>query len=527
MWADAMEKIKHCRRKESFIVSPRMMSKVARWLCWIVVIAAAGFMRFDDLAARPFHADEATGARITARRMEQGGSNFDPKHYHGPLLANLAMPLCRLRGETTWRGMTKETPRLLAAIAGTLLVLLPLAGLRRFGHAPMLAAAAILATSPLLVYYSRMFIHEPLLVLAGVAVLFSLAGGARWGGAGFLTGLMFAVKETFAISVIAWSAAGVILLLENRRFIRADSVREAWRRWRRPIVLSLAAFFATWIFIYTDAMRQPRGAFDAVRTFFIYETGAGHGKPFSYYFRLLAWPEKSAGLWWFGTPVVLLALAAYAGSFRRAAMMENTRLCVRFLAYSAAGHFLIYSMISYKTPWLACLPWAHVCLLAGFAPAIVPWRGIAAKAAIALVLAATLASQFTQSRMAAGRLASDSRNPFAYVPTLRDVERLEEWLGRLEKSLPPGALEPSIVIGRNYWPLPWYLRSREKTGWHATPPPDLNAMPLVFALPEAEAEVTEQLNGTHAKVLRSLRADVPLMMFLRNDLWDAWMNPPD
>lgn len=493
---------------------------------WILVVATATIMRLEDLGDRPFHADEATGARITARRMESGGANFDPKHYHGPLLADLTMPLCRARGENGWLEMTKTTPRLVSALAGILLVLLPLAGVRRFGHAPMLAAAALLATSPLLVYYSRMFIHEPLLVLFGMAAMFSLAGGSRWGGAGFLTGLMFAVKETFAISMIAWSAAAVLLVLENRRHITFEFVGDTWRAHRRPFLLSLGAFLATWIFFYTDALRHPRGLVDSVRTFFVYETVEGHDKPFGYYLQLLAWPVKSAGRWWFGTPVLLLALVAYAGTFLRRDMSENTRHCIRFLAYSAAAHWLIYSLIGYKTPWLACLPWAQVCLLAGFAVCLVR-QSLPAIAVAGALLAGTLFTQFQQARMACGRLSSDARNPFAYVPTQRNVERLEEWLDELKLALPGGSLEPALVIGRDYWPLPWYLRGMEKTGWLAEATPDVATMPLVFAMPGAAATLTDQLAATHTALPRGLRAEVPLMMYLRNDLWELWMNSDD
>ena len=44
----------------------------------------------------------------------------------------------------------------------------------------MLIAALALATSPLLVYYSRMFIHEMLLGLFGVLALFQFTSGKRW-----------------------------------------------------------------------------------------------------------------------------------------------------------------------------------------------------------------------------------------------------------------------------------------------------------------------------------------------------------
>ena len=90
---------------------------------------------------------------------------------------------------------------MLTAIAGTLLVLVPLLWRRRFGDGPMLLAAALLATSPLLVYYSRMFIHESLLVLFGMLALVSLTRAPRYGIPGLFVGLMFATKESFAISM--------------------------------------------------------------------------------------------------------------------------------------------------------------------------------------------------------------------------------------------------------------------------------------------------------------------------------------
>jgi uncharacterized protein (TIGR03663 family) len=505
---------------DSFIVSVHLMKQAFIIVCWIGVMVTGAFLRFEDLAARPFHADEATGARITARRMASSGAAFDPKHYHGPLLADLAIPLCRARGENGWREMTKPTLRALPAIAGTLLVLVPLLGRRRFGDAPMLLAAAFLASSPLLVYYSRMFIHEPLLALFGMAALFSLAGGARRGLPGFLLGLMFATRETFAISVIAWSGAALLLALENRQSIDPAALR----RWLMPAALSLVAFLLTAGFFYTDGFRHPGGAIDAVRTFFVYATVEGHNKPFDWYFELLALPRKSAGLWWFGTPLVALALWAYAATFGKSPQAPISRLFIRFLAYSAAGHFIIYSLIAYKTPWLACLPWAHVCLLAGFAFIGFPERSVIQKLVLTALAAVCLITQLQQTRAATGRLASDERNPFAYVPTRRDIEKLESWLGELRVIAPGGMLEPVAVIGRDYWPLPWYLRSFEKTGYWNEPPPDLGKMPLVFAMPETADAVTRALGETHVAVPRGLRAGVPVYLFIRTDVWKLWMN---
>ena len=500
--------------------------------CWLGVAAVAIFLRFDALATRPFHADEATGARITARRMESGGANFDPKHYHGPLLADLAMPMCRAHGEDGWREMSKSSLRLIPAIAGTLLVLLPFVGRRRFGDAPMLLAAAFLATSPLLVYYSRMFIHEALLGLFGIALLFSLIKAPRYGLPGLLLGLMFATKETFAISVIAWSAAAALLTLEwlprggalQSPRLSLSSLILSLKPWSLPILWSLFAFTFSSVLLYTDFFRHPRGIIDAISTYFVYETVDGHDKPFGWYFKLLLLPQKSGGMWWYGTPLVLLALWAFAATFRHSEPADNTRPIVRFLAYSAVGHLLIYSLIGYKTPWLAYLPWAHVCLLAGFSVKKFIKLKLNTKVALAALVGICVITQFKQARIATGRYASDERNPLAYVPTRRDAEALELWLGNLRANSPEGSLEPLAVVGRDYWPLPWYLRSFEKTGYWREVPPELANYPLVIAMPEAAEGAGFALETTHVSLPRGLRANVPIILHVRKDLWENWIN---
>ena len=159
-----------------------MRKRIVIIACWIGVLAAGAALRFDELSSRPILFDEATGARIMARRMEASGAyRFDPTHFHGPLLSSLSIPINRLRGEATWRELTKGTLRLLPAVAGTLIVLVPLLWRRPWGDGPMLLAAAFLATSPLLVYYSRMFIHEILLVLFGLLALTALFSKPKFG----------------------------------------------------------------------------------------------------------------------------------------------------------------------------------------------------------------------------------------------------------------------------------------------------------------------------------------------------------
>ncbi len=488
------------------------------------MIAIGAFLRFEQLSARPFHCDEATGARLTAKRMDTGASQFDPTHFHGPILSSLAMPLCHWRGEDRWQTLTKATLRLVPATAGLLTVLLPLLWRRRWGDAPMLLAAALLATSPLLVYYSRMFIHESMLGLFGMLAVMTLLYYPKFGIPGIFIGLMFATKESFVISLIAWAGAAVAVAAWNFRLLRRDPLLAAWREYRLHLLASVATTVLVSAYFYTDGFRQLHGLADAVKTFFIYKTGEGHDKPFHYYLQLLLLPQKSGGIWWYGTPVGLLALVAVARSFGRSLPDPRLRATIQFLALAAAAHFVGYGLIAYKTPWLMVLPWAHVCLLAGFGVAAcggLSWRW---HSAIAAVAGLVLASQIRQTIFATGRLDSDERNPFTYVPTRRSIETLEPWLHQLAAAAPGGTLEPIAVIGSGYWPLPWYLREFESIGYWPAPPPGLDQMPVVLWVPEGGAPVALDLSATHTPLPRGLRANVPLTLFLRHDIWQAWMN---
>jgi uncharacterized protein (TIGR03663 family) len=489
-------------------------------LCWVSILAAAVFLRFEDLASRPIHADEATGARIAAQRMESGGTGFDPTHYHGPTQSRFAMTICHWRCENSWREMSKGTLRILPAIAGSLLVLLPFFWRKRIGDASALLAAALLAGSPLLVYYSRMFIHEMLLTLFGLAAMLALAYRAPALITGTCIGLMFATKETFIISLIAWSAAGGLLLFEKGRPQWA-SIRALWNQHRISIALAASSALLTAAFFYTDAFREARGMFDAIRTFFVYETAGGHDKPIGYYAKLFALPVKSGGTWWFGTPVILLAATACIHAFGKTPPPQAR--VIRFIAISVILHALAYSVIRYKNPWLACLPWAQLCLLAGYSLAGFSNRSKSTKAWIVAIAAIAIVTQTVQSRHATGRLASDERNPFAYVPTRQDIEDLEPWLKKLQAIAPGQSIEPIAVIGNGYWPLPWVLRSFENTGYWQNPPPNLAAMPIVLAMPEHAASVAKELEATHQPLPRGLRSGVPVMLFVKRDLWQLWM----
>ncbi|MBB5351005.1 uncharacterized protein (TIGR03663 family) [Haloferula luteola] len=476
---------------------------------WLLILSLAGWLRFHDLDNRPVHADEATGARIVARALD-GDYRFDPVHYHGPVFHRLGQWTSSLAGHHRWQEMEMLPLRQLTALAGLLTVALPLLGVRRFGQAPMLVSSLLLATSPLLVYYSRMFIHESLLALFGGLVLVQLASGRAYGAIGFWLGLMYATKETFVLTLAGWGIAAVLLwgLLGKSR----PPVRDLFQKHRGDFMIGIVSFLAISLAFYTDGFRHWQGAIDAVRTYFIYDTTEGHDKAAWWYLDFLAWPLKSGGLWWWtGAPLILAILAAWKCRTRT----------VRFLALAILAQLAVYSAIAYKTPWLMVLPWAQVLLLAGFSLRIVPpgnsWRWGAA-----CVLTTLVSWQTLQSWRSSFVYPSEARNRFAYVPTSPDMENLNGWLDQLAAAYPELPLSPIGIIGHGYWPLPWYLRQRGPVGHWDHPPASLARLPLVFSMVDLTAELAE----THVPIPRGLRDGNPVMVWVRNDFWDASVAQP-
>ena len=468
---------------------------------WIFVFVVAGAFRFIDLPAAPLHADEAVGARITGDRLEGGKYHFDPSHYHGPSLSWLGAQAARLAGQKSFAELDVFSLRSISAVCGLLVVLLPLILRKWLGDAGALLAGALLATSPLLCQFSRVFIHEPVLSVFSACAIVGLSWWLAGGGlpaalcGGLALGLMAASKETFGIMAISW----LVGLVACKGVAPIRNVGFA-------AISSGLAFLAVVIIAYGSP-------WDFFKTYFVYSIDPGHHKPWDYYWHLLLVPKYHAPQWWTEAGVGLLAVAGAWTGWRA------KNLFLKWLAVSTAVQFAILSAISYKTPWLAMVPWIQVCLLAGAGAAVLlAGAGVVRLSAAVATLVAILLFQIWQTRAAVFRFSNDPRNPMAYSPTSRDIVMLGERMRALHRKSPAFRAGRIAVLGKGYWPLPWYLRGTSQAGYFDTPPLDLENYPVVIALPEAALEASNRLSGTHEIFYNGLRSEVPLTVFVRRDV---------
>jgi uncharacterized protein (TIGR03663 family) len=516
-------------------------------LLLVVVVGALAF-RLPRLGLRPMHGDEANQAVKTGYLAETGTYAYDPAEHHGPSLYYLTLPSIWLSPARRFAETSESTYRVVPALFGTALILLLLLAADGLGRPAAVVAGILTAISPAMVFYSRYYIQETLLVFFTFAVLASAWRYARTRSAGWAVaagaslGLMHATKETWVLAAAAMGAALGLTALWTRW--RGDAPAPSGpepepdtKRKRRLVHLAAAAGTALLAaaVLYSSFGANLRGPLDSVLAYATYGKRAGgeglHEHPWYYYLSILIADRPARGFFWTEGLIVGLAIVGAVAGLRRGGVPDGAVPAVRFLAFYTLVLTALYAAIPYKTPW-CLLGFLHgMILLAGVgAVALVRWMPRRpARWAVGVVLLALAAQLGWQSWQLNFRFPADQRNPYVYAHTSTDAVNLAEVIGRVAQVLPqPETMTVHVVTAENYWPLPWYLRKFERTGWSKQevlqdPGVDLDADVIVTS-PEIQERLDARLRGTYVRPgLYGLRPGVHLALYVREALWQSFL----
>lgn len=501
-----------------------MLSKTGLGCLVGIALAVALAFRLAEPSLRPMHHDEANQAVKFGILLETGEYRYDRDDHHGPTLYFLTLPAAWLRGQATLASMDERTLRMVPALfgAGLLLLFLPLA--RPLGR-PAVAAAAVLASvSPVLTYYSRFYIQESLLVFFGLAFVVALGRyveqprGRSAVAAGVCAGLAFATKET---SVILLAAAGVAALV-------ARGGVKGLRPSAAHVVGAVAAAVAVAGLFYSSFFRDPAGVLESVLAFGAYvQRGvdpASHAHPWDFYLRMLAW-SPSGGVIWSEGLVLGLALVGVVASVRGPAATYWPRYLALYTVITA----VVFSAIPYKTPWNALPFCAGLVVMAGVGAAAILERlkGRALKAAAVALLLAAAGQLALQDWRANFRYPADPRNPYVYAHTSTDFLRLVTRVADVSRAHPDRQHMLVKVVAGPYeqWPLPWYLRDRDRVGYWIRPDEaaPLPGTPVIIASQEHADTIGAQLGDDYVSEYYGLRPDVLLAVFIERGLWERFL----
>ncbi len=520
------------------------------WLVILVVALGAMATRVPRLRMRPMHTDEAVHADKFRDLLEAGQYEYDPDEYHGPTLNYLTLIPAWVAGQHRYSEITETTLRIVPVAASAILIALTVFLIDGLGPGAIVAAL-LAAISPAVFFYSRYYVMEMLLISFTFGAIVSGYRYARtrslvWiAAAGVFAGLMHATKETCIIAFGCMGlAGGVLLLLRVRR-------QESWRGALggvRPghVVLGLLVAVCVSAVFFSSFFRHPQGIADSYLTYASYLGRAGghdttHVHPWPYYLQMLAFSKYEGGPAWTEGMILLLAAVGLVVALRGKPVLGADPALLRFVALYTAAMTAVYSTLPYKTPW-CLLGFLHgMILLAGVgAVALLTWaqRPIL-RAAIGLVLI-VLAGHLTFQAYRAGFVyASDSRNPYVYAHTADDifalVDRVEDFAGLngLGESVPIQV----ACSGKDYWPLPWYLRSYA-VAWSVDLPAKIG--PLIIISEGLEGGLAHRLyveTPTQDRRMYMylfddpyylwLRPQVKLLGFVRKDIWELYHQRPD
>lgn len=463
--------------KETYVGTPEARFRLAFTLIFII----AFFVRAAAIETRPLHSDEGVNYHFLEEVRSTGIYPYSHENYHGPLYFWL------VRGATALLGDSVLGLRFVSIVAGCLLLVLLFPLGRFLGKPFVLLAAAFVALSPSLVFFSRNGIHE-MLFLFGSAwfaidfylMLFRLDRRRIYTSAAALA-VMVTTKETFVImgAAVAASAALAVALSWTRTDERIVFARENGPHFA---FASMLFFFLTFV-SYSSGFRSFAGIrelFLALQQWLVRGTTSdiGHFKPVSYYLLHIFGSAEPYLL--VAYPCIAGLLLLFSGWFFYA-RRETHPAGLLFCLYSSLLALLLaaaYSLIPYKTPWLVVnisYP-ALLCLAAWlgllFAQGRVSRYAASAIAAIVLFLMASKTYYYNFDPDLLPLIGFKTTepygnaNPFSYVHTSPGMMQLISDIEAYWRRKP----QAKVLVGvSSYWPLPYYLRKKKDLAGYFIP----------------------------------------------------------
>jgi predicted membrane-bound mannosyltransferase len=330
------------------------------------------------------------------------------------------------------------------------------------------------------------------------------------------------------------------------------------------LIVFVACAVVTSVVLFSQFFMKWGGVWDSIATYWNMlgrAGGQGHEKPFGYYLKLL-WGGSLSGreisFWqdWKEifciTPdarravvtegvLMILAIIGCFTAFTAKASRNQSNHLMRFLAVYSVALFLIYSVISYKTPWCILSAWHGLLLMAGIgADSVIRlfWQRGARRTVIVLLSIACTHLALEAWRTSRD-FANETRNPYNYSMTSPDVL---DWVAKFERFATLHAEGRNMGIDQSDpeggWPLPWYLSRRfPNYHWKDGGAMDIeNAAVLLFSKASddklhadlaAQPGQEEAFGQLYAPFGITLHPSESLRVYVKRTLWDQYVSRPD
>ena len=324
------------------------------------------------------------------------------------------------------------------------------------------------------------------------------------------------------------------------------------------ITVAIVVLIAVNVLFYSSFFTNWKGVSDAIKTFeFWTKTGKeAHVHPFITY------------VWWLllqeGPLLFLGAIGAIV------CVLKPLKPFALFSALWAFGLIAAYSLIAYKTPWLAlnfivplalasgaAIEWIYQELREYEVRPRVQWAVLVAVLLLSTSILPGLARIVSQrdltlamtipgiAKAIADRdvdwrtfipgfqtidlnfINYDNDNRYyvyVYAHTRRETHKLLEEIDKIAARTRQGGQTGMTIVSPDYWPLPWYLRDYSRVGYYGRMAPSTE--PIIIASVGQEQEIEATFGDRYQKVQSgfnsdgsfALRPGVDLLLYTRREL---------
>ena len=223
--------------------------------------------------------------------------------------------------------------------------------------------------------------------------------------------------------------------------------------------------------------------------------------------------------WGLKVEAPLLILSAFGALI---ALLKAKHRFAMFTAFWAFGLFAAYTIIPYKTPWLALSFYLPMCIIAGYGiNELFASRKIALKfggVLLAVIASSILAYQAYELNFVR---YDDEDMAYVYAHSKREMLDLVSKIEYYAEKSGQGKNASIEIVSPDYWPLTWYMNDYKHATFHGSFVDANTAEMIVAKKTDQDVEVIRRYSAHYKFVgVYPLRPGVDLMLLVRKNLAD-------
>jgi uncharacterized protein (TIGR03663 family) len=333
--------------------------------------------------------------------------------------------------------------------------------------------------------------------------------------------VVYSIIFLLAVTAAAW----VLFLLELRRKNDSETTEPVditWKNFRdgigdrKSLLIVSAATGAVFIYVsvlfFSSFFTYAEGIGKAFEAYAIWTKTGNKDHTQNGYFGYLKWGMKVEA------PILIISSLGILIS-----LFKGRHRVAMFTGLWGLGLFLAYTIIPYKTPWLALSYLLPLCIIAGYAIGELSAARDIRLRVIAVALAVSgfslLGYQTYQHNFVR---YDDEEMPYVYAHTRRGFLDLIGEIERYAEKSGKGKDATIEIVSPEYWPMTWYLLKYSHANFHGRYVPSTTAEIVITKKNDQDATAIELYSGHYKYAgVYPLRPGVNLVLLVRNDLADS------